>query len=303
MEFAIQVILPLAQAFIMFSLGLSLTVGDFARVFRGGKALAIGVLCQVIVLPIVAFGIVLAFDLPPVLAAGTMLLAFCPGGVSSNVISQLSRGDLALAVSLTTFTGLIAFVTVPPLAAMAIQYFMQETAPEFSILGLSIFTFMLTTVPVLTGVLVRHFASSFAIRVERPLNFIAVSLWVVLVLFLFAGNWELLQRSLTVALPALLSLPIVLMIIGWSVGRLLGVSRTQSKTLSIETSIQNSPLGVALAGAIMGPVAGGGMTELAYPVGLYSLTMYIVVVPAMLVFRRIGASENVSASGAPQSVR
>lgn len=288
MELAIQVILPLAQAFIMFSLGLSLTINDFARVFRGGRTLMIGVVCQIILLPIVAFGIVLAFDLPPILAAGTMLLAFCPGGVSSNVISQLSRGDLALAVSLTTVTSLIAFVTVPPLAALAIQHLMEESAPEFSILGLSIFTFILTTVPVVTGVLVRHFFSQFAIRLETPLNRAAIGLWAVLVLFLFAGNWELLQRALTEALPALLTLPLVLMVLGWGLGRTLGVSRTQSKTLSIETSIQNSPLGVALAGAIMGPAAAtNGLSELAYPTGLYSLTMYLVALPAVILFRRI----------------
>lgn len=290
MDFAIQVILPMAQAFIMFSLGLSLTVGDFARVFRQGKVLAIGVICQVVILPVIAFGIVLLFDLPPVLAAGTMLLAFCPGGVSSNVISQISKGDLALAVSLTTFTGLIAFITVPPLAALAILYFMGEAAPEFSILGLSVFTFILTTVPVMTGVIVRHVMPNLAIRIERPLNVTAVTLWVVLVLFLFAGNWELLIRAVTTTLPALLTLPIVLMILGWSAGRLMGVNRTQSKTLSIETSIQNSPLGVALAGAIMGPVATGGMSELSYPTGLYSLTMYIVVLPAVLMFRRMDTS-------------
>lgn len=291
MDFVIQVILPLAQAFIMFSLGLSLTVADFTRVFKAGGTLAIGVVCQVVLLPIVAFVVVLAFDLPPVLAAGTMLLAFCPGGVSSNVMSQLARGDLALAVSLTTVTGLIAFVTVPPLAALAIRYFMGEAAPDFSILGLSIFTFALTTVPVMTGILLRHVAAGLAIRIEKPLNTIAISVWAVLVLFLFAGNWELLMRAVTTTLPALLTLPIVLMLLGWTTGRLMGVDRTQSKTLSIETSIQNSPLGVALAGAIVGPTATGGMAELAYPTGLYSLTMYMVALPAIILFRRIGASD------------
>ncbi|MEO3413110.1 bile acid:sodium symporter family protein [Roseovarius sp. CAU 1744] len=299
MDFAIQVILPAAQAFIMFSLGLGLTLADFGRVFRGGKALLIGIVCQIVLLPIVAFGIVSGFDLPPVLAAGAMLVAFCPGGVSSNVITKLARGDLALAVSLTAVTSLIAFMTVPPLAALAIVHFMGEAAPEFSISNLAVFTFVLTTVPVMTGVLVRHVFAAFSIRVEKFLSNLAVILWLILLVFLFVGNWDLVARTFEMMGPALLLLPFVLMVMGWGAGRLLGVSRTQSKTLSIETSIQNSPLGVALAGAIMGTTA--GISELALPSGLYSITMYVVALPAILLFRRIDGAENSQAGMAPAS--
>ncbi len=293
MDFAIQVILPAAQAFIMFSLGLGLTLADFGRVFKGGKAILVGILCQIVLLPIVAFGVVLAYDLPPVLAAGTMLVAFCPGGVSSNVMTKLARGDLALAVSLTAVTSLIAFMTVPPLAALAILHFMGEAAPEFSISDLAVFTFVLTTVPVMTGVLVRFVFSRFAMRVEKFLSNLAVSLWLLLLAFLFVGNWDLVKTSFPVLGPALMTLPLVLMIIGWASGRVLGVSKTQSKTLSIETSIQNSPLGVALAGAIMGTTT--GISELALPSGLYSITMYVVALPAIIMFRRIKAADSAQA--------
>jgi BASS family bile acid:Na+ symporter len=300
MDFAIQVILPLAQAFIMFSLGLGLTTADFGRVFRGGKAIVIGVICQIVLLPIVAFGVISAFNLPPILAAGGMLLAFCPGGVSSNVISKLSRGDLALAVSLTAVTSLIAFMTIPPLAALTIRHFMGETAPEFSIGNLSLITFILTTVPVMSGVLVRHFMSGFAIRVEKKFNTAALSLWFVLLIFLFLGNLDLVALTFREMGVALMVLPAILMLLGWFTGRILGVSRTQSKTLSIETSIQNSPLGVALAGIIMGTTT--GVSELALPSGLYSITMYLIALPAIFLFRQIGGQEeDLAIVGQPQT--
>ena len=116
MDFAINVVVPAAQAFIMFSLGLGLRLIDFRRVFTGGRAILVGVVCQIVLLPVIAFGVVTYFELKPIFAAGVMLLSFCPGGVSSNVISKLSRGDLALSVSLTAVTSLMAFITVPPLA-------------------------------------------------------------------------------------------------------------------------------------------------------------------------------------------
>lgn len=285
MEFAVKVILPLAQAFIMFSLGLGLTFADFGRVFKGGKAILIGVVCQIVLLPVVAFVLLLAFDLPPVLAAGTMLVGFCPGGVSSNVISKLSKGDLALAVSLTAVTSLIAFITVPPLAAFSIVHFMGAAAPEVSIADLAVFTFVLTTVPVLSGVLVRAIFTSFAVRYEKVFNNTAVTLWVILLIFLFGGNQALVLQWFSTLGPVLLALPLCLMALGWFAGRALGVSKTQSKTLGIETAVQNAPLGIALGTAIMGATA--EISALALPSAIYSITMYIVVLPFIFIFRRI----------------
>lgn len=289
MDFAINVVVPAAQAFIMFTLGLGLTFVDFRRVFTGGRAVLIGVLCQIVFLPLVAFGLVLAFDLPPVFAAGVMLLSFCPGGVSSNVISKLSQGDLALAVSLTALTSLLAFITVPPLAAFSILYFMGEAAPEFSITELSLFTFMLTTVPVMTGVLVRAVLPRLAARVEGFLSTFAVVLWVILLLGIFYGSRDIITQWMGELGPVLMVLPFTLLVAGLILARMLGISVTQSKTVAIETSVQNSPLGIALAGAIMGTTT--GLSELALPSGLYSITMYLITLPAIFVFRRMGRNE------------
>jgi BASS family bile acid:Na+ symporter len=134
-------------------------------------------------------------------------------------------------------------------------------------------------------VLVRAVFSKFAIRVEKKFNNAAVILWVILLTFLFAGNWGLVTEWFSTVGPILLLLPFSLMVMGWIVGRMLGVGKTQAKTLSIETAVQNSPLGIALGGAIMGSTA--GISELALPSGIYSITMYIIVLPVIFLFRRI----------------
>lgn len=130
MDFAVNVVFPMAQAFIMFSLGLGLETEDFRRVFSRGRAFVIGALAQIVLLPLIALCIVLALNLPPVLGAGLMLLSFCPGGLSSNVITKLSPGDLALSVSMTAVTSVIAFLTVPMLATWAILFLMGPRRPR-----------------------------------------------------------------------------------------------------------------------------------------------------------------------------
>lgn len=285
MDFAINVVVPAAQAFIMFSLGLGLQVSDFKRVIMGGKVVLLGIICQIGLLPLFTFGLIHLFDLTPAFAAGIMLLAFCPGGVSSNVISKLSKGDIALAVSLTAVTSLLAFLTLPPLATLAVLYFMKESAPDFSITDVALFTFFLTTVPVMLGVLIRHLAPTFSARTEGILSNIAVGLWLVLLLGIFAGSRQLIMDMMPILGPVLMALPFGLVIMGWFVGRATGVGIRQSKTLAIETSVQNSPLGIAVAGVIMGTTT--GFSDLALPSAIYSVTMYLIILPAIFLFRRI----------------
>lgn len=286
MDFAITYVLPAAQAFIMFALGLGLTIPDFKRVFTDGKIVVVGLFCQLMIVPAVAFAIVLAFDLSPMLSVGVMLLSFCPGGVSSNMISKMSHGDLALSVSLTAVTSLMAFITIPPLLALSMQYFLAEAAPDISIAGLSFRTFLLTTVPVMAGVTIRHLFTSFTLKVERHLDRLAVSIWLVLVLGLFWANRGLIAETFATLGPSLMIMPAILMIVGWYAARLINAGPTRRKTISVETSIQNSPLGITLSGIIMGGTA-SGFSEMVLPSAAYSMTMYMVALPAVMLFRRI----------------
>lgn len=283
MDTLINVVLPLALAIIMLSLGIGLTVADFARVASRPKAFAIGAVSQVILVPITAYLIARAFSLPPELAVGIMLLSLCPGGVTSNMISKLAKGDVALSVSLTAVVSLLSIVTVPVLAAWSVAHFMGEQGPEVSVTSLAIAMFLITTLPVLIGVTIRHFASSFAERIEPVLSTLATALFVIIVIAALAGNWGLFVENLATLGPALILLNAILMLVGLALATMAGLAFFSGKTVSIETGIQNATLGITLAAIISGQSE--GFSTMALPSAVYGITMYLVAIPFVAWFR------------------
>ncbi|WP_424831166.1 bile acid:sodium symporter family protein [Ruegeria sp.] len=283
MDLLINVGLPLSLAIIMLSLGLGLEVADFRRVFTRRHAFAIGALSQVVLLPIAAFLIVNLFSLAPEIAVGVMLLSFCPGGVTTNILSKLAKGDVALSVSLTAVISLLSIVTVPFLAAWSINYFMGSEAPDVSIAGLAIALFLITTLPVAIGVSLRHFARGFAERLDGPLSKAAVVLFVLIVIAALAGNWQFFVDNFASMGAALVTMIIALLLIGLGLARAAGLSPEEARAISIETGIQNSTLGITLAALITGTTT--GFSPLAVPAAVYGITMYIVVAPFILWFR------------------
>ena len=283
MDLLINVGLPLSLAIIMLSLGLGLEVADFRRVLTRRHAFAIGALSQVVLLPIAAFLIVNLFSLPPEIAVGVMLLSFCPGGVTTNILSKLAKGDVALSVSLTAVISLLSIVTVPFLAAWSINYFMGNEAPDVSIAGLAIALFLITTLPVAIGVSLRHFARGFAERLDGPLSKAAVVLFVLIVIAALAGNWQFFVDNFASMGAALVTMIIALLLIGLGLARAAGLSPEEARAISIETGIQNSTLGITLAALITGTTT--GFSPLAVPAAVYGITMYIVVAPFILWLR------------------
>ena len=284
MDLLLNVGLPLSLAIIMLSLGVGLQIADFRRVLSRGYPFAIGALCQVVLLPIAAFATVTLFALPPEIAVGFMILSFCPGGVTSNILAKLAKGDVALSVSLTAVISLLSLVTVPVLAAWSIAHFMGEDAPEVSITGLAIAMFLITTLPVAIGVSLRHFATGFAIRIDGPLSKLATALFVLIVLAALAGNWQTFVDNLGIMGGGLITLNIVLLLIGLGIARAAKLSWDESKTISIETGIQNSTLGITLAALITGTES--GFSPLALPSAVYGITMYVVALPFIAWLRR-----------------
>lgn len=274
-----------AQVVIMFSLGIGLEVADFKRVFLRPLTFLIAVSCQVLLVPLVAYAILKVFDFSPVFAAGLMILSFCPGGVTSNIITKLSRGDVALSVSLTAMVSVLSFVTIPLLAAWAVGHFMGRQAMSISIAELATITFAITTLPVATGVFIRHHWSRIADTIERKLEFIAIALWIIIVTGAVAKTFDKLMENFLQIGTALLVLPLALMLVSLVIARLLRLTISESKTLAIETSVQNSPMAITLAATISGGVS-MGLTELALPAAVYSVTMYLVVLPFITIFRR-----------------
>ncbi|WP_170422869.1 bile acid:sodium symporter family protein [Ruegeria arenilitoris] len=283
MDLLISVGLPLSLAIIMLSLGVGLEVADFRRVLNRRYPFAIGAVCQVVLLPVVAFITVKLFALPPEIAVGFMILSFCPGGVTSNILSKLAKGDVALSVSLTAVISLLSMVTVPFLAAWSVNHFMGDAAPEVSIAGLAIAMFLITTLPVALGVTLRSFATDFAKRIEPTLSKIATVLFVLIVVAALAGNWQLFVDNLGVMGAGLISLNIALLLIGLGLARVAKLSWQESKTVSIETGIQNSTLGITLAALITATES--GFSPLALPSAVYGITMYVVALPFILWFR------------------
>ncbi|CUH45773.1 bile acid:sodium symporter family protein [Ruegeria atlantica] len=284
MDLLINVGLPLSLAIIMLSLGVGLEVADFRRVLSRRYPFAIGALCQVVLLPVAAFVTVIVFALPPEIAVGFMILSFCPGGVTSNILSKLAKGDVALSVSLTAVISLLSMITVPFLAAWSVNYFMGDAAPEVSISGLAIAMFLITTLPVALGVTLRSFATDFAKRIEPALSKLATVLFVLIVVAALAGNWQLFVDNLGVMGAGLITLNIALLLIGLGLARAAKLSWNESKTVSIETGIQNSTLGITLAALITGTES--GFSPLALPSAVYGITMYAVALPFILWFRR-----------------
>ena len=283
MDILINVVLPLSLAIIMLSLGVGLSFADFARVASRPKAFAVGAIAQVILLPIVTFGVVSVFGLTGAIAVGFMLLSFCPGGVTSNMITKLAKWDVALSVSLTAVISLLSILTVPFLAAWAVVYFMGDQAPDVSVTSLAIAMFLITTLPVLIGVMVRHFATGFADRIEPILSTIATVLFVIIVLAALAANWDIFVENLATLGPALISMNAVLMIIGIALALGTGLAWGEVKTISIETGVQNATLGITLGTIITGQA--DGFTAMELPPAVYGITMYLVALPFVIWFR------------------
>ncbi|MET0736527.1 MAG: bile acid:sodium symporter, partial [Microbacterium sp.] len=173
--------LPVALGIIMFGLGLSLTLADFARVLKQPKAVIIALLCQLILLPAICFGLVLAFQLPPVLAVGMMMLAASPGGTTANLYSHLFRGDIALNISLTAVNSVIAVITLPLITNFAIWYF----EPFDDQLGMQwakvLEVFAIVLVPVAIGMVVRRFWPKFAAAMDKPVRIASVVILIVVI--------------------------------------------------------------------------------------------------------------------------
>ena len=277
MDVLLSVFLPLSLAFIMFSLGLGLTLADFARVVAQPKAFMIGAISQLVLLPIIAFALLQVFSMPSELAVGVMILAFCPGGVMSNLITKLAGGAVALSITLTGVVSLVSVITVPFLAALSADYFMGQLAPEIDVTALAIAMFAITAVPVAIGVAIRQFASAVAQRVEPAVMQVATILFVIIVLGALAANWSVFVENIAVLGPLLVLLNVLLLAMGLGFARMMKLGREDSIAIAIETGVQNSALGITVGSLIV--EAASSLPPFSLPSGVYGITMYFVALP------------------------
>lgn len=283
MDLIVSVALPISLAIIMLSLGVELEIADFRRVFQRRFPFAIGVISQMLLLPTAAFVVVMLFQLPPEIALGFMILSFSPGGVTSNILTKFAKGDVALSVSLTAIISLVSVITIPVFVAWFVKYFLAEKAPDVSVAGLALAMFMITTLPTICGVALRHFARNLAQKIQKPLSALAAALFMLVVIAAISVNWELFKANFKVLGPSLIVFNIVLLCIGLGIAKLARLSWAESKTISIETGLQNAALGITTASLVAGTSA--DLTTVTFPSATYGVTMYLVAIPFLLWFR------------------
>ena len=280
----LDVALPLSLAFIMFSLGFGLTFSDFGRVFAVPRAAFLGIFLQVVAVPVVALLCLQVVDLPPALAFGVMILAFCPGGVTSNILTKLAGGTVALSITLTAVVSLLSVVTVPLLVGWASAMFLSDAAAPINVNAIAMSMFAITAIPVVLGLLIRFLAEDFALRSEALVSRIALILFAVIVVAALATNWTLFVENIARLGPLLVALNAILLVLGVLIARLVGLGGADGLCISIEMGVQNAALGITVAGLV---AQVGGIPEYAVPAAVYGITMYIVTIPGMFLLRKI----------------
>lgn len=264
------VLLPLVLGFIMFSLGLGLTLEDFKRIVRSPRALAIGVVCHFIVLPLACFAMLKVAGIGGAFAVGFMILAACPTGSTSNLLTYVARGDVALAVSFTAVASVLTVFTLPWVVAWALAHFHGGAqAIDLPVGRMMVQVFVMLALPVGLGMVVRHLAPSRALRLEPIATRIATVLFVLIVIAAVAKNWALFRDNAASLAPFALLLNLSMLLFGFVAAWAARLSRAQAVTLAIETSVQNATLALVVATTVLHDDA------MAIPGALYGVLMYI----------------------------
>jgi len=263
------IILAASLIIIMLGMGLSLTFGDFRRVLLYPKAIIIGLVNQIILLPIIGFSIAVLFDLRPEIAVGIMILAACPGGPTSNLISHLAKADLALSVSLTALSSLITIITIPLIISFALAHFTeagQEIALNIPATIAQIF--IIVVIPILIGMAIRKYAPAFAKRMGKPVRIASGLVLLLIIVGLVLKEKDNFVSYLQQAGLATFILNVVTMLVGFYAARILKLGRSQATAIAIESGIQNGTLAISIAIVLL------NNTAFAIAPAVYSLLMF-----------------------------
>lgn len=282
-----SVILPLAIFIIMITLGMTLTVADFRRIFTQPKPVFIGLFCQMVLLPLLGFAVAGIFGLTAVYAISLILLAVSPDGATSNLIIHAGDGDRALGVTLTAITNMLAFLTIP--FGLSIAYSMYGTGAldiDFPVADTMIQVAVITIIPTLLGMGIRVWKPDFAENSKRWSKIFAAAFLFLVILALIIQNWDVIVRDGPRFAPAFIVLNVASLIVGYYVPKLLGIDYVQSMTIAIETGLQNSTVSITVALTLL------NNNEMAIIPGLYAIWMYVTgFALAFLMARRSPAME------------
>jgi len=282
MGIVIDVFLPLALAFIMFALGLGLTGSDFLRVAKQSRDFFIGAFSQIILLPIIAFTLVMIWPIAPELAIGVMIIAAAPGGVTSNILTSFAKGDVALSISLTAIISLLGVITIPFIVLTSVGLLSNtNVAEDISLLSMSRDMFLIVTVPVILGMLFRRFVLGIATKFEPIARKVSTVLFVLVLLGAIAAERENVVSYFAQAGLITLALNVIMMVVAFYLAQLLGSKTEQKKCITIECGLQNGTLAIFVATSIFG----GGMYVI--PAATYSLIMFATSLIFVYLVRKI----------------
>ncbi|MBA2793566.1 MAG: bile acid:sodium symporter family protein [Thermoleophilaceae bacterium] len=282
-----EVALPIALAVIMITLGLSLTLDDFKRVFVVPKGVGIGLVNLLLVSPLLAFLVATVFDLGPVLAVGLVLLGASPGGTTANLLTHLARGDVALSVSMTAISSIAALITVPLYLGLAIDHFDSNLGDEISLGSVVLRVFFITIVPLLIGMALRRRYPEKVSEVYDTARKVALGAFVLVVIAAVVSESETITDNFAEVAGACLALNVAAMAISFTVARLAKLSDRQSTAIAMELGVHNSTLAITVAATID--------TSLTIPAAVYSVFMFVTAG----LFAKLMHSRNTAGEASP----
>ena len=274
-------IAPIALALIMLALGLGLTGQDFLRVAKQPKDFLVGLICQLILLPIIAFLLLKIFNLPLEIALGVMIIAAAPGGVTSNVLTKFANGDVALSISLTAIISLISIISVPFIVFKSAELLeITEISKDISMIGISTKMFLVVTLPVIIGMLIRKFATNFVMSKSQIIERISVLLFVIVFAAIWVEEWENIISYIKQAGLITLILNIVMMTVGYYIAKFFASGVAQRKSISLECGLQNGTLAVFVASQIFNDIA------FLIPTATYAIIMFITSILFVFIIKK-----------------
>jgi len=274
---------PIGLALIMLGLGMSLTIQDFVRVVKIPKDFFVGFICQLILLPIVAFLLIKLFNTPAELGIGVMLIAAAPGGVTSNVLTKFAKGDVALSISLTAIVSLISIVSVPFIVFNSIDFFeITNVSKNISMTGIALKMFFVVTVPVIIGMTIKHFANNFINSKALIIQRASVFLFVLVFIAIYIEEWDNIVSFIVRAGLIALALNITMMIIGFYAAKSFASGVAQQRCISLECGLQNG----TLAAFVGTQIFDGSSMVFIVPAAAYALIMMITSIIFIFILRK-----------------
>ena len=274
-------IAPVCLAIIMFGLGLGLNIMDFTRVIKNPRDFIIGILCQVILLPVIAFILITIISLPPEIALGVMVIAAAPGGVTSNILTKFANGDVALSVTLTAVVSLLSILIVPFIVFKSAEFIGIEISKDISMINIAMKMFFVVTVPVIFGMIVRSLMTEFVISKTLIIQRLSVILFLIVFIAIWIEEWDRIVSFITRAGLITFILNVTMIFIGYYIAKYFASGVAQRKCISLECGLQNGTLAVFVTTQLFDDIV------FMVPTAAYALIMFCTSIIFVLIVRKI----------------